>query len=219
MPQSTSQIHARRVAGAKILFIIYDVLVLGFSNRFAWKCPTKRLLELYDAHVSAHHLEAGTGTGYFIDHCRFPAGNSSLVLLDLNAYTLPEAARRVMRYRPAAFTRNILQPLNLAGRKFDSVGFNYVLHCLPGTMEDKSAVFENLRQVMNPGAVLFGSTTLYAGIQKNLLARAFLTAYNAMGIFHNRHDSLKELQKVLARHFSETRVEAVGCSGLFVCKA
>jgi hypothetical protein len=26
---------------------IYDVLVHGFSNRFAWRCPTRRLVELY----------------------------------------------------------------------------------------------------------------------------------------------------------------------------
>ena len=219
MTHTTNQIYARKAAGAKILFFLYDLLVLGFSNRFAWKCPTRRLLDLYDAHVSTNHLEAGAGTGYFINHCRFPAGASRLVLLDLNAYTLAETAHRAKRYQPTAFQRNILKPLNLDGPKFDSVGFNYVLHCLPGTMETKSTVFKNLRQVMNPGAVIFGSTTLCAGVEKNFLARIFMTAYNAMGIFHNQHDSLSGLQKQLARHFSETRVEVAGCSGLFVCKA
>jgi hypothetical protein len=46
---------------------IYDVLVHGPSNRFAWRCPTRRLLDLYRANLSADHLEAGAGAGFFLD--------------------------------------------------------------------------------------------------------------------------------------------------------
>jgi hypothetical protein len=37
---------------------IYDVLVHGLSNHVAWRCPTRKLLELYRANLSANHLEA-----------------------------------------------------------------------------------------------------------------------------------------------------------------
>jgi hypothetical protein len=40
---------------------IYDVLVHGLSNHVAWRCPTRKLLELYRANLSANHLEAGVG--------------------------------------------------------------------------------------------------------------------------------------------------------------
>ena len=29
----------------------YDLLVLGFSNRLVWKCPSARILETYDRNV------------------------------------------------------------------------------------------------------------------------------------------------------------------------
>ncbi len=208
----------RSVVVAKVLFALYEHLVLGFSNRFAWKCPTRRLQDLYDRHASANHLEAGVGTGYFLNHCRFASIPSRLVLLDRNTYTLAEVARRLSRYHPEAYGQDLLQPLDGLAPGFDSVGFNYVLHCLPGTMEAKRVVFEHLAHVMNPGAVLFGSTTLYHGVRKNMLARALMATYNAMGIFCSRDDSVEGLRRVLARHFAEVRVELVGCSGLFVCK-
>ena len=45
----------------------YDVIVHGLSNRFAWQCPTNRLTGLYRDNLSANHLEAGVGTGLFLD--------------------------------------------------------------------------------------------------------------------------------------------------------
>jgi hypothetical protein len=46
---------------------IYDLLVHGVSNHVAWRCPTRRITELYRANLSPNHLEAGVGTGYFLD--------------------------------------------------------------------------------------------------------------------------------------------------------
>ena len=57
---------------------LYDALVLGFSNRFLWRCPTAELLALYDANVSANHLDAGVATGFFLDACRFPVARPRL---------------------------------------------------------------------------------------------------------------------------------------------
>ena len=85
-------------------------------------------------------------------------------------------------------------------------------------MATKAAVFDQLKKVMSPGAVLFGSTTLYGGVQKNLLARMFMAAYNALGIFDNRGDTLDGLKKALAARFRESQVEVAGCSGIFVCR-
>jgi len=218
MKFTPEQMHAEKAAYNRVLLPLYDSCVLGFSNRFAWKCPTSRQLELYTKYASVNHLDVGVGTGYFIDNCRFASPPSRLVLLDINRNSLEVSARRVARYKPLALQRNLLEPLDIPGPGFDSVGMNYVLHCLPGGMETKAVVLDQLKKVMNPGAVLFGSTTLYEGIQKNLLARIFLAAYNTLGIFSNRGDTLEGLKKALAERFRESHVEAAGCSGLFVCR-
>ena len=37
---------------------LYDLVVHGFSNRFAWKVPTRELIALYDRHVGARAPKA-----------------------------------------------------------------------------------------------------------------------------------------------------------------
>src|SRR4029077_5767166 len=66
---------------------IYDLLVHGLSNHVAWRCPTRRITELYRANLSAIHLEAGVGTGYFLDKTGDARANR-LVLLDINRHCL-----------------------------------------------------------------------------------------------------------------------------------
>src|SRR5680860_1626237 len=113
----------------------YDIVVHGLSNRFAWRCPTSRVVSLYEDNVSANHLEAGVGTGLFLD--RAATGFRRLVLADINEHCLDRAARRLARFRPQSAQVNLLEPLAFDLAPFDSVGLTYVLHCLPGSMEEK----------------------------------------------------------------------------------
>jgi hypothetical protein len=53
----------------------------------------------------------------------------------------------------------VLDKIEIDGPSFDSIGLNYVLHCLPGTIRTKSMVFENLEALLNPGGT--ASTAKY----------------------------------------------------------
>lgn len=193
---------------------IYDTSVLWFSNTFVWKCPTARILDFYNQHVGAHYLDVGVGSGYFLDKCQFPTPTPTLTIVDLNATSLQMTANRIRRYQPTTVRANILEPLPLTG-SFESVGINYVLHCLPGTMESKAVVFENLKPLLNKGGVVFGTTVLGKGVRHNALARSFLRTYNAKGIFSNSQDSQEALERVLDEHFREYQVHVVGCVAFF----
>ncbi|ODR99784.1 hypothetical protein AUC69_08125 [Methyloceanibacter superfactus] len=192
----------------------YDVVVHGLSNRFAWRCPTKRLLELYAANLSANHLEAGPGTGLFLD--RAGIDFDRLVLLDINEHCLERAARRLVRFKPALRQANLLATLEpIAGGSFDSVGLTYVLHCLPGALGDKLVVLDHLRPLMAEGAVLFGATILGRGVPVNAPARALLDIYNAKGVFDNREDDIETLTQGLKARFDTVEIDRHGCVALF----
>ena len=103
--------------------------------------------------------------------------------------------------------------------KFDSVGINYLLHCLPGSIESKAAALDHLEALMNPGAVLFGSTLLQGGVRRTWLARGLMAAYNWKGIFSNRGDDIEGLKRELGRRFEDVRVEVAGCAALFSGRA
>jgi len=193
---------------------IYDLLVHGLSNHIAWRCPTRRLLDLYRANLSSNHLEAGVGTGFFLDR----AGKRSferLVLLDINRNCLDRAARRLARFSPVLRQANLLAPIEPRLQAFDSVGLTYVLHCLPGRLSEKLACLDHLRPAMGQRAVLFGATILGRGIAPNGAARALLDLYNSKGVFSNREDDFETLSDELRRRFAKVEIELQGCVALF----
>ena len=90
-----------------------------------------------------------------------------------------------------------------------------MLHCLPGNLKTKSIVFDNLKTLMNPGSVLFGSTILNGGVHRNWLAKRLMGVYNKKGIFSNQDDNLEDLKSVLDQRFRDVTVKVKGCVALF----
>jgi hypothetical protein len=193
----------------------YDFIVLGLSNRFLWKCPTQRLIEHYNRHVTANHFDVGVGTGYFLDKCRFPSLTPRVALLDLNQNALDFAAERIARYKPETYRHNILEPIQMNAAKFDSIGISYLLHCVPGPIESKTTAFDHLKALMNPQAAVFGATLLQGGVARNWGARRLMDIYNKKGVFSNRADHLDGLTQELRKRFKDVAVEVVGCAALF----
>jgi SAM-dependent methyltransferase len=210
-PDAIAKAHAIYTSGTLRL---YDLVVHGVSNHLAWRCPTARLIDLYRGALSRRHLEAGVGTGFFIDRAR-PAGFDELVMLDINRECLERSARRLARYAPQAREVNLLAPIFLDIEPVDSVGLTYVLHCLPGSLRDKLRVVDHLRPSMKPGATLFGATILGRGIAPNAFARVLLRLYNEKGIFNNRDDDIESLTDGLRSRFGEVTVEQIGCVATF----
>ena len=219
MTPSSAQVHAGQAVYSRRTLPLYDFAVLGISNRFIWKCPTPRLVAHYAQHLSANHLDVGVGSGYFLDHGRFPVANPRVALMDLNPASLAHAARRIARYRPQIWRRNVLEPIEFADEPFDSIGINYLLHCLPGSIADKAVAFDHLKPLLKPGACLFGATLLHGGVPRSAAARGLMALYNRQGIFANRHDDLAGLRHELQRRFGEVSLEVVGCAALFVAQA
>src|SRR5438876_5644469 len=137
MDATPEQVEAGHAFCTKRVLAIYDLAILGYFSRVAWKCPSRRILEHYEEHVSTNHLDVGVGTGYFLDRCRFASPSPRLALMDLNSNCLAVAGRRIARYDPEAYRANVLEPFPFRVPKFDSVGMNYLLHCLPGSIRSK----------------------------------------------------------------------------------
>jgi ubiquinone/menaquinone biosynthesis C-methylase UbiE len=194
---------------------IYDLGVLRLSNSYIWKCSSTHILDFYNMHISAHHLDVGVGSGYFLDACRFPSQTPQLVLADLNPDCLKVTARRIKRYQPRTVIANVLEPLGLTAA-FDSVGINYVLHCLPGTMAEKSIVFANLKQVLKQGGKVFGTTILGQGVEHTAAARALMRYYNSQRLFNNQDDSRVALERILDENFAAYSVDIRGSVAFFV---
>lgn len=193
----------------------YDWWVLGVSNRLIWRCPTDELLELYREHVSDNHLEVGVGTGFFLEKT-LPEGRPRVALLDINRDCLEVASARISDYRPEIHQENILEPLQIHGAGYDSIAINYLLHCLPGTLDVKAGkVMDHLVPYLHDKGTLFGSTILGADIKKPIAASLLMKKYNQKGIFSNAQDSLGAVMEALSTRFKTFNVEVQGCVVIF----
>jgi 2-polyprenyl-3-methyl-5-hydroxy-6-metoxy-1,4-benzoquinol methylase len=215
MTVTAEQVEAGQAVYTKSTLRAYDFVVLVVSNQFIWKCASQRIVEHYNRHVTANHLDVGVGTGYFLDRCQFPSRAPRVALMDLNQSVLEHASRRIARYKPETYRRNVIKPISVDAKKFDSVGINYLLHCIPGSIESKAVALDHLKALMNANAVLFGSTLLQGGVPRNWLAKRLMSAYSKKGIFSNQHDDLDGLKRALRQRFREVSVEVVGCAAIF----
>jgi SAM-dependent methyltransferase len=192
----------------------YD-LMLAFNDRAFWRCPRSRLVELYDKHVSARHLDIGVANGWLLDACRFPVAEPAVTLMDLNPDALAVASKRLARYRPKTHHASALEPFGLPANSFDSVAMSLLIHCLPGSLPSKAVVFEHARAVLAAGGVVFGATLLNAGVPHTALSRRAMAAANRRGYCSNLDDNLDDLDAALSRAFSEHELRVNGTIALF----
>lgn len=195
---------------------LYDAWVLGISNRFAWHCPTRQVLQpFFDRHVGARHLDVGVGTGYYLANAHLP-DTTHVTLLDLNPSSLQAAKDRFGRPDTDTLQHDVFKPLDASQHgRYDSISLFYLLHCLPGNMVDKAQVFSSLKPCLKENSVLFGATILGDAAEHNGFGRKLMDIYNKKGIFGNRSDSVAGLRSALEQHFAQVSIEVVGKVALF----
>ena len=215
MKPTSAEVEAGQAVYNKNVLSAYDLIVISISNHYIWKSPSSLIEAHYNANVSSNHLDVGVGTGYFLDRCQFPTDNPRVALMDLNANSLAFTSKRLGRYRPETFRQNVLEEISTPIEPFDSIGANYLLHCLPGAIAEKAIVFDHLKSLMKPGARVFGSTILQGGVERSWLAKKLMNLYNKKGIFSNTQDSLEGLQSALFQRFKNVTIEVTGCVALF----
>lgn len=194
---------------------MYDTFVLRFNGGVLWRCPPSRLVQLYDDNVSSPHLDIGVGTGYLLDKCEYPTPSPDITLMDLNPSSLEAASKRLSRYAPKTHQGNALEPFGLPPGSFQSVGLNWLLHCLPGDIASKSVVFDHCKTVLAPGGVVFGSTVLTGGVRHTPWSRLMLKKVNDDGVFDNFQDDLEGLARELQSRFANPRLSVKGTVALF----
>jgi hypothetical protein len=177
------------------------------------------MLAQYDRHVGRRHLDLGVGTGWYLDRAAWPVEQPEITLLDLNENSLSVAARRLVRYAPKRVRASVLDPLPLGDARFESAAANYLLHCLPGSIESKAATLAaNVRPYLEPGGVLFGSTILGRGVAHTRIGRRLMRLYNAKGIFSNAEDDERGLERGMMSGLNDVEIEVVGAVALFAAR-
>jgi hypothetical protein len=203
-------------AYTKLGLRVYDQLVMYLLLKHIWGCQPHDLVEHYRKHVTSNHADIGVGTGYCLDRCGFDSLIPRLALIDLQTNCLEFTARRLSRYRPRTYLRDVLSPVDdIPGGRFDSIALGGVLHCLAGDLRQKSKVFDMVAPIIGSGTKIFGYSLVSDNISLLTRRRVVHRFLNRLRVIDNSNDLLSDLQRELAFRFIDCRVELVGCMALF----
>lgn len=198
-----------------LVLSIYDLWVLQFSCSFVWRCSASRLLAHYNKHVTRRHLDVGVGTGYFLKHAEYPVASPDVTLFDLNENSLRFASSRIASKNVTTVRGDVLEPNSLPRAHFESIGLNFLFHCLPDGGAGKWRALDHLLPTLAEGGKLFGSTILADHLQ-NPAQRYLAGVYNKKGVFSNTQDTSFVLESELSRRFKNVEIEHEGVVGLFL---
>jgi hypothetical protein len=209
---SPNSIKAYTRAGLRV----YDAVVVNGFGKHVWGCDPDRLVDHYRDHVTPNHADIGVGTGYCLDRCGLDRVSRRLALVDLQPNCLRYAARRLARYRPRCYIRDVLRPLKgIEAPAFDSIAVGGVLHCLSGNLRAKGEVFDNLAPLATAGTRVFGYTLVSDGVSDRVRRRMLHAALNRARVVDNARDYADDLVIALSARFVDCRVDLVGCMALF----
>ena len=171
--------------------------------------------ELMGKFVS-NHLEIGPGSGYFLypqNHCK---NIKNLKLMDINKPILNSSLQNLTKYynNIEIYHHNIFeQEIKLPN--VESVGINYVLHCVPGKLEDK---FNNLLNNLPNSINIFGSTVINDNDKQTLISKTELLFLNQYQIFNNKLDYSNNLINFLKYNNLDHQTKIIGNVLLFEIK-
>lgn len=197
-----------------IALILYDFIVYDIITPLFWGFPISTLIGHYKRNLKNNHLEVGVGTGILLKNS-LQRSQSRLGLMDLSQSCLDKSKQRLQRYLPEIYRQNILIPINQSIPKFDSIGINYVMHCIPGSFSEKGLVFKHLKALLNEGGVLFGSSLMFNHKDQGLFSKFVMRLLNIMGIFNNSEDTSEALEIALRAHFNDVQIVKIGSATLF----
>jgi hypothetical protein len=216
MPSTRQRIPDSIKAYTKLGLRVYDQLVMYLLLKHVWGCSPDDLVNHYREHVTSNHADIGVGTGYCLDHCGFDSLSPRLILIDLQSNCLEFTARRLSRYRPRTYLRDVLRPMHdIAERPFDSIALGGILHCLAGDLRSKCKVFDTVATLTKSGTKIFGYSLVSDEVSLRTRTRTVHRLLNCLRVVDNADDHLSALKHELATRFVSCRIRSIGCMALF----
>lgn len=193
-----------------LMLSIYDWWVYGLAVRL-FRCPPQEIFTFYELNVSENHLDIGVGSGLLLKHCLRQQLLERVTLMDLNPNCLDATEKALRPLKVQRVQSDMLQPFPIENEQFLSVGLNFLLHCVPGSLQEKGVVFSHIKRVLARDGIVFGSTVITQPGIAYAPARLLMRRYQQAGIFHNQRDNQEDLQWVLGNLFTNVELVQEGC--------
>jgi ubiquinone/menaquinone biosynthesis C-methylase UbiE len=192
----------------------YDLFVTHLSNRWIWRCDNQKLLKQYERFMGENHLDIGVGTGFYLRKCD-KSHLQQLTLMDLNEHCLSWAKQHIDFSKIQTIVGDVFKRHENLKDTFDSISINYLLHCIPGSKQDKEIAIKSIGTMLKPGGRLFGATIVSDTSLKTFMSNKLMGYYNRKKIFSNKTDTLQSIKEILDCNLDSLEIYSLGCVALF----
>ncbi|KAL8908876.1 MAG: hypothetical protein Q9171_005273 [Xanthocarpia ochracea] len=215
-PTSEASARGAAIYSQSWLLVIYDWWVLGIVSTYAWACsvPDYTLPWFRNNVRKGQHLDIGVGTGYYL--AKSDLTGVQVTLADLNQDALDATKNRLVAEGKVraedtkCILHDITRPLPASCPKFNSMSLYYLLHCMPGPVPAKTAIFSHLKHSLTPDGVISGASILGKDVQHNLFGRIIMYFGNRGGMFDNQADNSADFDEALREHFDDVETQVRG---------
>tara|TARA_Y100000991_G_C21955959_1_gene342079 strand:+ start:513 stop:1394 length:882 start_codon:yes stop_codon:yes gene_type:complete len=188
----------------------YDFFVNHINCKYVWECDQRNIIDMYKKNIRSNHVEIGPGTGYFLKEHKF----NNLTLIDVNRDILLECKKNLEKNckNINIINKNVFEKNNkIALNNYDSLGINYVLHCVPNNL---SISVDNLiNNIPKKNYKIFGSTVIPNRNTYNL-ASLEIFLLNKMKIFNNKTHTFNDIESYVKKYLNY-EIRRIGNSCLF----
>jgi len=186
----------------------YDFLVNDLNCNYAWRCHKSNIFKNYQKNLRSNHLEIGPGSGYFLNPKFHKKEISNLFLMDVNQPILEASQQNLEKhYSNIQLLNHNIFNKELDSLKINSIGINYVLHCVPGPLDQK---LEKLHLNLPKNTNIFGATVISDFERQTELSKLELKVLNHKGIFNNKMDFSNDFIDFVAKNKLENSYQIVG---------
>ena len=192
----------------------YDYLVNNINCNIVWNCNQNKIIQHYDSNITNNHIEIGQGTGYFLKKNQY----NTLQLMDINNDILGDSSKNLKANSKKIHTHchNIFSCSSSHINPSRSIGLTYVLHCVPGKIENNLNTM--IQNIQFDNYNLFGASVVQDPVETNILAETELLWLNRLGIFNNENDTYNGLHEYLEESGMEYNLRLEGYVAIFDIK-
>lgn len=148
------------------------------------------------------------------------AEGQRITLVDLEPATLGISRARILRSDPGSQVQcvqadvTLSLPLELRGRKFDSISLFNLLHCIQES-ERKLRILHAYGEILSDKGTLYGNTLLGHRYAPNWFSKWWASRFESDGAFHCWNDTREMVDEALEEYFEESETWIVGYMLLF----
>ncbi|CAA0079727.1 Uncharacterised protein [BD1-7 clade bacterium] len=181
---------------------------------YIWQCSAQILVRWIHKNLGHTHLQVGCSSSWLL--ALATAGKArSMTLADPNLNRLKKCQQQLSQHhRISSFQYDFTEKMAFGGQQFSSIGIGNLLNQLPGSLDERAHIFDDLQPHLSDGGKVVGWLLAMTPSTHSAMATLSMAKFRHLNILHTK-DPETVLQQALNQRFNRVAVKRIGHVVLF----